>query len=84
MNLFFSECFLSFEIDCFFGNRQQSNARSAEKNMFFGNALPKSNARDHLKQKKKQWPKIKNNRCRESHLCFFMFVFHVSLSIDIK
>ena len=39
----------------FFGNRQQSNARAGqEKNTcFFCNALPKANARDHLKQRKK-------------------------------
>ena len=39
----------------FFGNRQQSNARAGHKKhmFFFGNALPKSNARAHLKQRKK-------------------------------
>ena len=42
--------FLSPEINCFFGNRQQSNARAGQKkHMFFGYALPKSNARAHLK-----------------------------------
>ena len=40
--------------ELFFRNRQQSNARWAEKNhMFFCNAQPKSNARAHLKQRKK-------------------------------
>ena len=56
INLFFSECFLSPEINCFFlGNRQQSNARAGQKkpHVFFGNARPKSNARAHLKQRKK-------------------------------
>ena len=49
---FFSECFfLSPEINwVFFGNRQQSNARWAEKSrmFFFGNVLPKSDARAHF------------------------------------
>ena len=45
--------FLSPEINCFFGNRQQSDARAGQKktHVFFGNALPKSDARAHLKQK---------------------------------
>ena len=35
---------LSPEINCFFGNWQQSNARAGQKKkmFFFGNALPKS------------------------------------------
>ena len=39
----------------FFGNRQQFNARAGQKEntCFFSNARPKSNARAHLKQKKK-------------------------------
>ena len=46
--------FLSPEIDCFFGNRQQSNARAGQKKTcFFGNARHKFNARAHLKQRKK-------------------------------
>ena len=48
--------FLSFEINSFFlSNRQQSNARAWQKKTtcFFGNALPKSNASSHLKQRKK-------------------------------
>ena len=37
----------------FVRNRQQSNARAGQKNKFlFGKALPKSNARAHLKQRK--------------------------------
>ena len=36
----------------FFENRQQSNARAGQ-NVLFGNARPKSNARAHLKQRKK-------------------------------
>ena len=56
INLFFSECFLSPEINCFFlRNRQQSNAHSGQnKNTcFVCNAPPKSNARAQLKQRKK-------------------------------
>ena len=48
--------FLIPKITCFFfGNRQQSNARAGQKkHMFFwGNVLSKSNARAHLKQRKK-------------------------------
>ena len=47
--------FLCPEIDCFFKNRQQSNARAGQKKThgFFGNGRPKSNARAHLKQRKK-------------------------------
>ena len=48
---FFGLLLLSSEINCFFGHRQQSNARAGqEKISFFGNALPESNARAHLKQ----------------------------------
>ena len=52
---FLRNVFLYPEINCFFGNRQQSNARARQKkNMFFfGNARPKSNARAHVKQRKK-------------------------------
>ena len=49
----------------FSGNRQQSNARAGQKkNMFFfGNAQPKSNARAHLKQRKKHSGlSVKQNR----------------------
>ena len=57
MNLFFFQnVFLSPEIDCFFGNRQQSHARAGQKKntcFFGGNARPKSNVRAHLKQRKK-------------------------------
>ena len=51
---FFRNVFLSLEINSFFlGNRQQSNARDGQKKEhFLGNALPKSNARAHLKQRK--------------------------------
>ena len=48
--------FLTPEINyVFFGNRQQSNARAEQKKntCFFGNALPKSNDRSHLIQRKK-------------------------------
>ena len=48
--------FLSAEIDWFFfGNWQQSNARAEQKktHVFFGNVRPESNARAHLKQRKK-------------------------------
>ena len=40
----------------FFENRQKFNARAGQKKntcFFFGNAWPKSNARAHLKQRKK-------------------------------
>ena len=60
MNLFFSKCFLYIpKLTVFFGNQQQSNARAGQKKTpgFFGNARPKSNARAHLKQRKKPyWP----------------------------
>ena len=47
--------FLSTKIKCFLENRQQFNARVGMKKhmVFFGNARPKSNARAHLKQRKK-------------------------------
>ena len=47
--------FLSPEINCFFRKWAAIQcARWAEKNTcFFGNALPKSNAHAHLKQRKK-------------------------------
>ena len=48
--------FLSTKIKCFFfENRQKIQcARWAEKtHVFFGNARPKSNARAHIKQRKK-------------------------------
>ena len=47
--------FLSPEIDFFFGNRQKSSARAGQekKKCFFCNARPKSNARAHLKRRKK-------------------------------
>ena len=51
MDLFFWNDFFSPEIDCFFENQKQSNAR--KKHVFFGNARPKSNARARLKQRKK-------------------------------
>ena len=47
--------FLSPEIDCFFpkiGNNPM-RALGRKKHVFFGNARPKSNARAHLKQRKK-------------------------------
>ena len=43
----------------FFGNRQKSNARAGQNktHVFLGNALPKSTARAHIKQRKKtKWP----------------------------
>ena len=53
--VFFRNVFLSPEIDCFFGNRQQSNARAGHNKTtcFFVNARPKSNARAYLKHRKK-------------------------------
>ena len=54
INLFFLTIFLTTEIDFFFENRQQFNARAGQKKHgFFGNARPKSNALAHLKQRKK-------------------------------
>ena len=57
MNLFFfSACFFyPPKLVVFFGNRQQSNARAGQKktHVFFSNARPKSNARAHVKQRKK-------------------------------
>ena len=52
---FFGMFFLSPEIDILFRNRQQSNARAGQRktHVFFGDARPKSNARAHLKQRKK-------------------------------
>ena len=53
---FFRNVFLSPEINwVFFANGQQSNVRAGQKktHVFFGNALLKSNARAHLKQRKK-------------------------------
>ena len=54
INLFFSECFFHLS-KCFFGNRQQSNARSGQKKtlFFFSNALPKFNMHAHSKTEKK-------------------------------
>ena len=51
-HVFFGTFFFISQIDCFFRNRQQSNARAGQKktHVFFGNAQPKSNARAHLKQ----------------------------------
>ena len=46
--------FLSIERNVFFKSATIQCARWSEKNtFFFGNALPKSNARAHLKQRKK-------------------------------
>ena len=56
MNLFFFGMFFSStKIKWFFLNPQQFNARAGQKktHVFFGNARPKSNARAHLKQRKK-------------------------------
>ena len=55
---FFSERFLSPEIDSFFpeiGNKLMRALGRKKHMFFFGNARPKSNARAHLKQRK--WPK---------------------------
>ena len=43
------------KLTVFSENRQQSNARAWQKKtrFYFGNARPKSNARAHLKQRKK-------------------------------
>ena len=52
---FFWNVFLSPDFFFFFGNQQQYNARAGQKKttyFCFGNALPKSNARAHLKQRK--------------------------------
>ena len=69
INLFFSECFFYLsKLPVFFGNQQQSNARAGQiKNTcFFGNALPESNARAHLKQSKKtKWPYRQIKLCQE-------------------
>ena len=57
MNLFFFQnVFLSPEIDCFFpkiGNNLMPALGRKKHMFFFGNARPKSNARAHLKQRKK-------------------------------
>ena len=57
MNLFFSKCFfLSPEIDYLFskiGNNLMRALGRKKTHVFFGNARPKSNARAHLKQRKK-------------------------------
>ena len=53
--VFFSKCFLSPEIDCFFpkiGNNLMRALGRKKHMVFFGNARSKSNARAHLKQKK--------------------------------
>ena len=52
---FFGMFFLYHEINCFFRKSATNQcARWAEKNTcFFGNALPISNARSHLKQRRK-------------------------------
>ena len=50
--------FLSPEINRFFRDWPQYNARAGQKktHFFLGDAQPKSNARAHLNQRKKQWP----------------------------
>ena len=58
--------FLAPEITwVFFENRQQSNARTGQKKTcLFGNARPKSNARAHLKQRKKhRGLRVVNDSC---------------------
>ena len=52
--VFFRKVFFISQITCF-GNQQQSNARAGQKKtcFCFGNAQPKSNARAHLKHRKK-------------------------------
>ena len=56
--VFFSKCFfLSPGMDCFFpkigNNLMRTLGRKKHMFCFFGNALPKSNERAHLKQRKK-------------------------------
>ena len=85
MNLVFSEWFFYLpKLTVFLGNRQQSNARAGQKktHVFFGNARPKSNARAHLKQRKKivalgnnytqekgTWRFSRSPDCLASHAC---------------
>ena len=53
----------------FFENRQQFNARARQKktHVFFVNAWPKSNARAHLKQRKKHSGLIHKQNCCLTH-----------------
>ena len=71
---FFSECFLSPEINSFFVNRQQSISRAGQKktHVFFSNARPKCNGRAHLKHRKKHivaYVQINEMNRALGHLC---------------
>ena len=88
---FCPEFFLSHEIDWFFfEKRQQSNACAGQKktHVFFGNARPESNARAHLKHRKKHSGLTMCNLffsqesklcCVSSELCTFPELQHTSL-----
>ena len=49
---------------------------------FFGNALPKSNARAHLKQKLTKWPNLLTMLTQVVLMnCLFLFFIHLKLEL---